>query len=84
MDAVIFDPGLPDDFSVEVLHRLDKLSLSKDGPVCLILSATDELRLRRQYGDFNLRFLPKPFDPLKLVSTLTASLEGKEMRRQAG
>jgi len=79
-DAVLLDLCLPDGRAADVLHRLQTVGRS---PVWVVMSALDEDEANRRYGPLRGPFLPKPFDPMELVSLLGRLLgKGADMREQ--
>lgn len=73
-DAVVLDLGLPDGLGGEVLGKLH--SVPRDCfPVWVVISALDEDEVVRRYGSIGGPFLPKPFDPLRLVDLLEEQIE---------
>ncbi len=81
VEAVVLDPGLPDGLGRAVVERLQMLASRRDGPVWVVLSASDLEEAKRRYGVSRANFVRKPFDPHNLVSALKDMMAN---RRQEG
>jgi DNA-binding response OmpR family regulator len=68
-DAVTVDLGLPDGNTADVLDWLRRHDIP-----WLVISAIDEVDAAKQYGPFNGRFVPKPFDPWQVIARFEAAL----------
>jgi DNA-binding response OmpR family regulator len=74
--AVILDPGLPDNLGGAVLEWLRR-SHPNGFPVWVVMSALDHREANRRYGPLGTHFFGKPFNPWDLVRTLQELLEGE-------
>jgi DNA-binding response OmpR family regulator len=74
--AVVLDPGLPDNLGRAVLEWLRRVNPS-GFPVWVVISALDHREATRRYGPVGTHFFGKPFDPWDLVRTLEELLRGK-------
>jgi DNA-binding response OmpR family regulator len=72
-EAVVLDLCLPDGLGGAVLRQLRNPS-GGGHPVCVTMSALDEDEATRRFGPLQAPFLAKPFDPCRLVDTLTELL----------
>ena len=71
-DVVVLDLGLPDGKGGLVLQWLR----GHDGlPVWVVISALNKEDAQRRYGPLGPNFMPKPFDPWLLVSTIERLLD---------
>jgi two-component system KDP operon response regulator KdpE len=74
-EAVILDLGLPDGRSGAALTQLRQLDRSSDHPPAwVVTSALDQEEATRQFGPLYRRFIPKPYDPWALISSLESQL----------
>jgi DNA-binding response OmpR family regulator len=75
-DAVIVDLGLADGRGAAVLDwLLHRIGAGKGKPVWIVVSALDLDEAKKRYGCLGEHFIPKPFDPWKLVELIEALLE---------
>ncbi len=84
MDAVVLDPGLPDDLGGVVLERLRQSKAGVGGsPVWMVVSALDREEAVGRYGPVGDHFLAKPFNPWDLARRLEELLDARSGKRDA-
>lgn len=75
-DAVIVDLGLADGRGSAVLDWLrNRADAGNNRPVWVVVSALDQDEATKRYGSLGQHFIPKPFDPWKLVDLIENLLE---------
>ena len=75
-DAVIVDLGLADGRGAAVLDWLHHRADAGNGrPVWVVVSALDQDEAMQRYGSLGRHFIPKPFDPWKLVELIENLLQ---------
>ncbi len=75
-DAVVLDPGLPDNRTGEVLECLGQFrERGSRGPAVVVMSALSKENVVQKYGPLGCPFLAKPFDPWELARLVNQLLD---------
>ena len=78
LDAAVLDLQLPNGQGGAVLEWLRQVGEGASGsPVWIVISALDQDEATKRYGCLGSHFLPKPFDPWRLVAMLKELLSAK-------
>jgi len=79
LDAAVLDLQLPNGQGGAVLDWLRCSCRETVGsPVWVVISALDQDEATKRYGCLGSHFLPKPFDPWRLVAMLNELLSAKD------